>query len=94
MNRWQFLTTAGLGIICVILSIAVIISGRANQKLQAELQNQQVEINKGTMSQQVGTNLLRDIATAATKNDKLRDLLKRNGFTLTENPAPSPTGSP
>ena len=72
----------------------MILSTRANQKLQAELQTQQIEINKGTVSQQVGGNLLRDIANAATQNEKLRDLLKRNGFTLTENPAPSPAASP
>ena len=94
MNRWQFLTTTGLGLVCLVLSIATIVSGRANQNLQAQLQAQQVEINKGTGSQQVGTNLLRDIATAATKNDKLRELLKRNGFTLTENPAAAATPSP
>ena len=91
MNRWQFLTTSGLGLICVCLSIAVIISGKSNQNLQSDLQAQQIEINKGNMSQQIGTNVIRDIAAAATKNLKLRDLLSRNGFTLTENPAPSPS---
>ena len=94
MSRWQFITTSLLGLLCLVLSIATIRSGKANQKLQADLQAQQIEINKGTMSQQVGTNLVRDIAVAATKNTKLKDLLARNGFTLTENPAPSPAPSP
>ncbi len=91
MNRWQFFTTSGLALLCVILSIWVIFSGKTNQRLQAELQAQQIEINKGTQSQQVATNLLRDIGNAATKNSKLKDLLTKNGFTLTENPTTSPT---
>ena len=92
MTRLQFVLTTILALICVGLSVAAIISARTNQKLQAEIQAQQIEINRGTQSQQIGSNLVRDIAVAATKNDKLKDLLARNGFTLTANP--NPTASP
>ena len=91
MTRLQFLLATLLGLICLGLSIAVIVSARTNQKLQTEIQVQQIEINKGTQSQQIGTNLVRDIAVAATKNDQLKDLLSRNGFTLTPNPSPAPS---
>ncbi len=94
MNRWQYLTVSALGALSLILSISLIISGESNRSLQAGLQAQQSEINKGSMSQQVATNLLRDIAGAATKDDKLKELLTRNGFTLTENPTASPSPSP
>ena len=94
MTRWQFLLTTLLSLVCLGLSIAVILSARTNQKLQAEIQGQQMEINKGTQSQQIGTNLVRDIAVAATKNDNLKDLLSRNGFTLTQNPSPAPSPAP
>ena len=94
MTRWQFLLTTLLSLICLGLSIAVIASARTNQKLQTELQAQQLEINKGTQSQQIGTNLIRDIAVAATKNDHLKDLLSRNGFTLTQNASPAASPAP
>ena len=89
MSRLQFLITSILGLVCLLLSVIVIIYGRSNQKLQAQVQAQQVEINKGIQSQQIGANLVRDIAVAATKNEKLKDLLARNGFTLNANATPS-----
>jgi hypothetical protein len=91
MTRWQFLCALILGAICVGLTAAVIVSSKSNQELQLELQTQQIEINKGIHSQQIGANLVRDIAVAAGKNQKLRDLLTRHGFTLRENPSPTPT---
>ena len=94
MKRWEFLTSLVLGILCLGLSIGAIATGRANQRLQVELQAQQAEINKGAVSQQVGTNLVRDIAVAATANERLRELLARNGFTLTVNASPSPAPTP
>jgi hypothetical protein len=94
VTRWQFALTTLLGLICIGLSVAVIISGRSNQTLQTEIQAQQIEINRGTQSQQIASNLLRDIAVTATKDDKLKDLLTRNGFTLSQNPGPSPAVSP
>jgi hypothetical protein len=91
MARWQFVLALILGLTCVGLSGAVIVSSKWNQDLQAELQTQQIEINKGIHSQQIAANLVRDIAAAAGKNQNLRDLLTRHGFTLKENPSPSPT---
>jgi hypothetical protein len=94
MSRWQFVFAVILGTICIGLSAAVIVSGKANQDLQLELQAQQIEINKGIHSQQIATNLVRDIAAAAEKNQKLRDLLIREGFTLERNASASPAPSP
>ena len=93
-HKWQLLTATVLAFVCVALSVSAVISGKANQNLQAEVQAQQTEINKGTMGQQIGTNLLRDIAVAAAKDNQLRDLLTRNGFTLTENASPTPSPAP
>ena len=96
VKPWQFFTTIALSAICLVLAVSAVIAGRANQSLQANLQAQQIEINKGSLSQQVGTNVLRDIAVAAAKNDKLKALLERNGLTLSQTPAasPSPTATP
>jgi hypothetical protein len=91
MARWQYVLAVVLGAICVGLSAAVIVSSKSNEDLQAELQAQQIEINKGIHSQQIGTNLVREIAVAAEKNQKLRDLLMRHGFTLETKATASPT---
>lgn len=69
----------------------------ANQKLQQEvqtqqqtlsikqqtLQSQQEQINAGnTISQQVGPALLRDMAVASTKNDKIKKILTGHGYNV------------
>ena len=59
-----------------------------NQTLQGELQQQQLEISRGNLSQQVGTGLVREIASKALTNAALKDLLTRNGFVLNENAVP------
>lgn len=60
--------------------------------IQTEVQKRQEEINRGGQSQQIGTSLLKDIAAAAvnpatgeTKNQKLKDLLTRNGINIQVN---------
>jgi len=47
-------------------------------------------INKGSLSQQIGTNLLREMAAVAQTDEKMRQLLKDNGFNLSAAPAASP----
>jgi hypothetical protein len=105
MKMWQFIIALVLGFVCVGLSAFGIYSGINYQDLQAQLQQQQLEISKGQFSQQVGTNLVREIASKASADPALKDLLTRNGFVLNENavppqgqqtqqqqrPAPSPT---
>lgn len=89
MKPWQSIIALILGFICVALSALGVAGGILNQKLQAQLQQQQLEINKGEYAQQVGTNVIREVANKALKNDNLRKLLTRNGFTVTE-PSPAP----
>ena len=97
MKRWQSIIALILGFICVALSALGVVGGILNQKLQAQLQRQQLEISKGEYAQQVGTNIIREVANKALKNDNLKKLLTRNGFTLAEPatvpqaPSPSPT---
>ena len=91
-----FVATVGL-----LLSIAVVVTGRGNQERatqlqakQAALSQQQEEINKGNLSQQIGVNLIRAAAELSTRNDAIKQLLARHGFTVTVNPeapaAPAP----
>lgn len=90
MKRWQFLLLLVLGIACICLSLVTIVFARENQKLQSEIQLQQAAINKGALSQQIGTNLLREMAVVAQTDERMRDLLKDYGYNL----APQPTASP
>ncbi len=60
-------------------------------KVQEKLQAEQADISRGTMSQQVGSNLLRDIALASQKSAKLKDVLTKNGYTLKATACPSPS---
>ncbi len=82
MKRWQFSVLLTLGIVCLCLSLVTIVFARENRKLQESVQAQQAIINKGTLSQQIGTNLLREMAAVAQNNEKMRTLLQENGFSL------------
>ncbi|MEO7165544.1 MAG: hypothetical protein ABI787_11130 [Spartobacteria bacterium] len=92
MKRWQFTILLTLGVACLLLSLVTIVFARQNRKLQAAVQAQQAIINKGALSQQIGANLLREMATAAQSDDRMRQLLQENGYNLTPSPAvlPSP----
>jgi hypothetical protein len=46
------------------------------------------------MSQQIGVNLLKEIAAASVKDDKLKDVLAKSGYTVTVNASPTPSASP
>ena len=92
MKMWQFVIALILGFICLGLSSFGIITGITNQKLQSDIQVQQLEINKGNLTQQVGTNLVREIAAKAANNENLKNLLIRNGFTFNEQQANPGTG--
>jgi signal transduction histidine kinase len=93
MKPLQFYVLIIIGAGCLILSIVGMTVAKSNQHLQVELQQQQDEINRGNQSQQMRNTLVHDIAEAAAKNkdNTLRDILTRAGFTLTlTSPSPSP----
>ncbi len=95
MKSTQFYIATALSALCLILSIWVIALGKSNQHLQQELQSQQNDINRGTASQQAGSMILKEMGQAAVTDDKMKEVLAKNGFTLTVNPpAKSGTSSP
>lgn len=93
MKPPQFIVTVVLSIVPLILVIMLIFMGQKNQALQAQVQTQQEDINRGSMSQQIGVNMLKDIAQASVKDDALKDVLTKSGYTVTVNKA-SPSPSP
>lgn len=50
---------------------------------QAAVQAQQEQINQGTaIAQQIAPNLLHDVAEASAKNDRMKQLLAKHGYTV------------
>ncbi len=90
MKRWQFTLLMTIGVTCLILSLVTIVFARQNRKLQGEVQAQQAIINKGALSQQIGANLLREMATTAQNDEKIRQLLQQNGYSLAPSAASPP----
>ncbi len=91
MKRWQFTVLMIVAAACLVLSLVSIVFARQNRKLQEAIQGQQTIINKGALSQQIGTNLVREMAAAAQTDEKMRQLLQENGFTLTTAASPAPS---
>jgi len=90
MKTPQFIVTVILSLVALVLVINLIFMGQKNLSLQTTAQSQQEEINKGSMSQQIGVNLLKEIAGASIKDQKLKDVLNKNGYSVTVNASPSP----
>lgn len=79
-----------VAVACVCLTLVCIVFARQNQKLQAEVQAQQALINKGALSQQIGGNLVREMAAVAQTDDKMKELLSSNGYSVSGAVSPSP----
>ena len=94
MKRWQFVFLLIIGIACICLSLVAIVFAHENRRLQAGVQDQQVTINKGALGQQIGNNLLRDMAAAAATDDKIKQLLADNGYKPPAQPSPGAIPSP
>ncbi|HEY1770679.1 MAG TPA: hypothetical protein VGG02_10550 [Chthoniobacterales bacterium] len=89
MKSWQFTCLMVIGVACVCLTLVSIVFAHQNQILQAQVQAQQATINKGALSQQIGGNLVREMAAAAQTDDKLKQLLQQNGYNFAS-PTPAP----
>jgi hypothetical protein len=66
-----------------------------NQEKQQKLQVQKAAVDRGTtISEQVGPALLRDMATLSLKNEKLKNLLAKNGYNVEVKPEATPAPKP
>jgi len=86
MHRWQCTVAWVLSLICLALSASTVLIARHNQKVERVLQNQRALIERGILGpqgQQVGNNVLQDLAATAQRNTEVRDLLARHGFQVT-----------
>jgi len=82
MKAPHFYITSGIGFLCLVLSVVTIVLNQANGELQADFNRQQEEINQSNASNQALQNLLKDLAALSAKNDKVKDLLSRHGYTV------------
>jgi Na+-translocating ferredoxin:NAD+ oxidoreductase RnfG subunit len=89
MKRWQFVLLTTIAVTCLCLGLVSIVFAHENRKLQEAVQAQQEIINKGTLSSQIGTNLLREMSAAAQTDEKMRQLLEASGYNPSATPAPA-----
>ena len=87
MKRWQFVLLMTIGVACLCLSLVTVVFAHQNRKLQEVVQAQQAIINKGSLSQQIGVNLLREMAAMAPSDEKMRELLEASGYNSSVTPA-------
>ena len=88
MKRWQFVLLTTIGVACLCLSLVTIVFAHQNRKLQEAVQAQQAIINKGALSQQIGANLLREMAAhSARPMRKCEQLLEASGLQSSVTPA-------
>lgn len=85
MKPWQFYTSTAVAGLALLLTIALLVITTSNRTLERGLQEQQVNINRGQMSQQVGTAVVKDLAVASVANSKIKDLLAKHGITVNQN---------
>jgi hypothetical protein len=90
MKRWQFVLLMTIGVACLCLSLVTIVFARQNRKLQEVVQAQQAIINKGSLGQQIGANLLREMTAVAQTDEKMRQLLQAKGYNLSATPTAAP----
>ena len=96
MKPTHYYIAVALAALCLVLSLTLFILGSSTrrqqadlQKLQAQYQTQQEQINAGlTISQQVGPNLLRDMASV-TDDPGMKAVLSKHGY----NPAANQGGA-
>ncbi len=89
MKTPQFYITAGLGLLCLLLSVTNIVLNQSNTTLQYQASELQEQINANNNANQLLQNIVRDLASNATGNDKIRTLLENNGFTITQQTQPT-----
>jgi hypothetical protein len=85
MTRIQFNITMSAGGIGLLLVILIIIFGQLNRGLERTAQIQQITINRASYYQQIGRNLIGDLAQISLKDAKIKELLTRNGYTVNQN---------
>jgi len=74
-----------LGVLALVLVVALVVLSLVNRNLQRSVQLQQVQINNGRVTQQVATNVIKDLAQVSLRDSEISALLKKHGFEIKQN---------
>ncbi|MEI7899245.1 MAG: hypothetical protein WCK89_03265 [bacterium] len=92
MKSASYFVVLLLSVVCVVLSIALVFTAQANQRVQARVQAKQKLLNSGILGpqgQQIGNSLLQDMASTAARSAGIRRLLEKHGYQI--QPAETPS---
>ncbi len=85
MKSTHYVIILLLSMICFVLSVSLVLTFKVNQGLQTELQANQQRLNSGILGpqgQQIGNNLLQDMANLANRDAGMRQLLAKYGYQI------------
>jgi hypothetical protein len=85
MNQALAILNVILAGLCFLGMIFLSTSVSKNTKLQQGLQQQQLTINKGKVTQQVATQIVKDMALISLQDEQIKALLEKYGFTVQVN---------
>ncbi len=92
MTARKYVIVLLLGFVCLGLSIGVVSAAMVRQRIQQRLNEQQARLNAGILGQQgqqIRANLMQDLGAAGVRNEPLRTMLARHGYTV-QLPAATP----
>jgi hypothetical protein len=96
MKQSHFFVSVGLAAACFILSVTLVFFGVRNhglqadvQRLQAQAQAQQEQINGGNVVSRIAPNLVREMVAMSADNPSIKAILSRHSFTPSGSTAPS-----
>lgn len=89
MKPAHFYISTTLAVLCLLLAIVLVIIASANRGIERGLAEQQMVINRGQVSQQIGSALVRDLAGSSVSNTRIKELLSKHGINVSVNNSPS-----
>lgn len=89
MKRWQYITTLGLSILCLIISISVVGLMQSTRTYQERLRIAQTEITRAREGNQVARLIIQDLVGIASTSGNVRTFLKRHGVVAPTQSEPS-----
>lgn len=85
MTKIQATILTVLSALCLLAALTLVAVSAANRSIERGLQEQQMVINKGQVTQQLGNAIIRDLAGLSVNNSKIRELLSRHGINVNVN---------
>jgi hypothetical protein len=84
IGDWLYRVTVALSVLAIGLVASYIVLVQDNRSVQDEVNRRQQFINQAVQLGRINEALVRELAAAAVSanDDKLRDLLAQNGFTV------------